>query len=632
MSAIAGVLQVDGRPVATDTLDRMIAAAPPRGMDGAVKWHSGSFGAIRFAHVTTHEAASETQPFIGGSGAVGLLDGRLDNRDELLTLLGASERLRDAPDGMLALLLYEKMGRDFVQKLVGDFAIAIWEPGERRLSLFRSPLGWRPLVWTFDGKTAAFATDARTLVVGLDLPRQLNEGVFAEFLAGRLISETETFWSNIERVPQGGAVILQNGRTEIWPWHGGPIEDWTDRSMADHVEKFQSLFDQALTATTRSNGRVTSQLSGGLDSSSIVCRATELYRAGKLDRQIDVITARFPGQPHDETPWSRAVEEHLGITAEVASSVPFSSEQARQWCASTYHLPVKPNALDTMASVVSILKADGRRVLLTGEGGDDWMNGSLAHWPDLLLRGRWPSLLRHGRQNWPNEPWAISALKTMVTAARPVVLPRYRRALIHPHLDWRIPDVQWLRPEWEQKVDLKDRWQRLLPRQGLRGFAQRSRYAVFTHGNRQLISESALTYAESHGIEVRHPFHDARLTRFMMGAAGNHLRVLNRRKLVLREAMRGTLPEMVRTRLTKTMFVNHTIDAHEALLAERPARELLPVKLGWVDGDRIAALQEPYAKWRREGSQGPLPEHPMGPVWFALAADMWLEHAFGLKA
>jgi len=629
VSAIAGLLHVDGSPVAADTLDAMIAAAPPRGLDGASQWHSGPIGMIRFAHVTTHEAARESQPFIGESGAVALLDGRMDNRAELIALIG-NERLRDAPDGMLALALYEKMGREFVRKLVGDFAIAIWEPGERRMSLFRSPLGWRPLQWTFDGKTFAFATDARTLVKGLELPRRINEGAMAEFLAGRFVSETDTFWQDIQRVPQGGAVILKDGQTSLWAWHGGPFEDWTGRSMEDHVEEFRALFDQALTAAIRSNGRVTSQLSGGLDSSSIVCRSTELYRAGKLDQQIGAITARFPGQPHDETPWSSAVEEHLGITAEVVGSTPFSIEQAREWTANTYHLPVRPNALDTMASVVAVLKADGRRVLLTGEGGDDWMNGSLSHWPDLLLSGRWPSLLAHGRKHWPDAPWPVAAAKTMVTAGRPIVIPRYRRALVQPHLDWRIPKVEWLRSEWTNQVDLEDRWHRKLPRPGLTRFAERSRYAVFTHGNRQLISESALSWAESQGVEVRHPFHDARMTRFMMGADGNHLRVLNYKKLVLREAMRGTLPEFVRTRTTKAMFINHSVDAHSALLAERPPGELLPVKMGWMDGDKIAALHEPFVKWRREGSTGPVPNRPMGPVWFALAGDMWLRHAFGM--
>jgi len=631
VSAIAGALFVDGRSMSSDVLDAMIAAAPPRATDGATQWHAGPMGMIRFAYATTHEAAAETQPFVGASGAVALLDGRMDNREELLALLGSTaDRLRDAPDGMLALAVYERFGREFVRHLVGDYALAIWEPAERRLSLFRSPLGWRPFLWTFDGQTCAFATDARTLVVGLNRPRTLNEGALAEFLAGRFVSETDTFWQDIERVPQGGAIILKDGQVSQWPWHGGTDEDWQGRSMDEHAEEFRALFDKALVATVRSNGRVTSQLSGGLDSSSIVCRATELHRAGRIDQQIGVITARFPGQPHDETPWSSAVEEHLGITAEVASSVPFSIDRAREWCASTYHLPVRPNALDTLAGVVSILNADGRRVLLTGEGGDDWLNGTLAHWPDLLRRGRWPALIAHGRQHWPDAPWAVSAAKTMVTAARPLVLPRYRRALTHPHLDWRIPKVEWLRPEWTGRVDLEDRWRQRLPRAGLHSFAQRSRYAVFKHGNRQLISESALMYAESKGVEVRHPFHDARLTRFLMGADGNHLQAKNYRKLILREAMRGTLPEMVRTRTNKAMFINHSIDAHDALMFERPPSELIPVKLGWMDGDRLADLHTPYSQWRRDGSQGPLPNKPMGPVWFAYAADMWLQQVHGL--
>lgn len=631
MSAIAGVLHLDERPVSEALLGAMIAAAPPRATDGVRQWHEGPFGAIRFAYATTHEAVGETQPFLGESGAVALFDGRIDNRDNLLAGLGPrAERLRGAPDGMLVLALYEKLGRGFVHHLAGDFAIAIWEPASRRLSLFRSPLGGRPLHWTIDGKRVAFATDARTLVVGLSLPRRINEGAMAECLAGRFVSETETFFQGVERVPQGAAVIVTDGQASTWCWHDGPFEDWTGRSIDAHVEQFRALFDQALAATIRSDGRVTSQLSGGLDSSSIVCRATELYRAGKLDQQIGAISARFPGEPHDETRWSSAVEAHLGITAEVAASVPFSAERARQWCADTYLMPVRPNVLDTMAGAAAILRADGRRVLLTGEGGDDWLGGSLAHWPDLLARGRWRALLAHGRENWPHAAWPVAAAKTMVSAARPLVSPRHRRALVQPHLDWRIPEISWMRPEWVRQVDLEARWRSQLPRPGLSGFAQRSRYAVFTHGARYLTGESAFAYAEVNGIELRHPLHDARLTSFLMGAAGNALRGGTERKRLLRAAMRGTLPESIRTRTDKTAFVNHSIDAHEALIAERPIRELLPVQLGWIDGDSIAALHAQFSRWRRGGSQGPLPNQPVGAVWFALAADIWLKQAFGL--
>lgn len=612
-------------------LDAMIAAAPRRGLDGVLHWQDGPAGMIRFAHHTTTESIGERQPFIGATGATLLFDGRLDNRGDVIALLGGDTKaLATAPDGALALALYERRGRAFVGELIGDFAIVIYDASERRLSLFRSPLGWRPLYWTFDGNRFAAATDVKTLIVGLGLPRRLNEGALAEFLSGRFMTQTESFWASIERVEQGSALIFSNGRIERWQWHDGPFEDWSDRSFDDHVDEFRSVFDQALIAANRSDGPVTSHLSGGLDSSSVVCRSTELYRAGRLDRQIGAISARFPGEPHDESLWSCAVEEHLGITAEVSRSQPFSIEAANAWSADSYLLPIGPNALDVLAGALDLMNADGRRVLLTGEGGDDWLNGSLAHWPDLLMRGRWGQLARHGRSFWPGDSAPLSALKAFVTAARPVAIPRYRRAMLKPALDWRNPATDWLRPDWQRQTNVAERWSGPDARPGLRGFAQRARYGVFSHGNRSLIAETAFAYAESRGVEVRHPFHDARITRFAMGAAGIHLRDKTYRKRVLREAMRGTLPEIVRTRTSKAIFVGYSADAIDALLADRPVRDLLPVQFGWLDGERIEQLHAPFSAWRREGSSGPLPNSPWGPVWAAIAVDIWLRNAVGL--
>ena len=92
--------------------------------------------------------------------------------------------------------------------------------------------------------------------------------------------------------------------------------------------------------------------------------------------------------------------------------------------------------------------------------------------------------------------------------------------------------------------------------------------------------------------------------------------------------MRGTLPELVRTRTTKAYFVGHIIDAIDGMFRERSPRDQLCVQLGWIDGDRIEALHAPFRKWREEGSSGPLPDTPWGPVWFMLAMGMWLENAF----
>lgn len=632
MSAIAGVVHTDGRDMTGERLSSIVTAAPPRGFDGITRWQAGPAGLIRFAHATTPEAIGERQPFASPqSGAVICFDGRLDNRSDLLDLLGERGRgLAAAPDCEIALALFEQQGDDFVKALVGDFAMAIWQPADRRLFCARSAMGWRPLLWTYDGKTFGFATEPRSLVLGLSLERRLNEGAIGEFLAARFVSQTDTFWHGVSRLPQGSALSLTNGQIRQWHWHDTPFPDLSAMSEADHIERFRELFDQALIAVNRSSTPVTSQLSGGLDSSSVVCRSTELHRAGRIARQIGAISARFPGQPHDETPWSSAVEAHLGITAKVVGASPFDADAARQWTADTYQLPLRPNVLDTMAGVCERLKADGERVLLTGEGGDDWLNGSFAHWPDMALSGQWGTILRTARTQWPDGS-ILGAIKgTLLHSMMPIVSQKYRNQVLNPSLDFSHAIPDWIRPEWGTRTGLSERWAADSLPIALPTFAQKQRYQVYRLARRHINVDNVQAFTESQGIELRHPFHDLRLTRFCMGASGNILNRHGQKKHLLREAMRGTLPELVRTRRTKAVFVGHTIDAVAKLFHHRKPEDMLCAQMGWIDPKRIADMHAPFQHWRDSGSQGAIPASPWGPVWFALSLDIWLENAFGL--
>ncbi len=630
MPAIAGLVYADGRTIAPETLAAMADAAVSRGSDGITTWRDQSVGLIRFAHATTPEAVGEVQPFHSrDSRSTMLFDGRLDNRSELAALIG--DRFQPGmADGALALALHDRLGDAFVARLAGDFAIALWQPDDRCLTLFRSAFGWRPLLWTVDRGRLAFATEPRTLIVGLGLESRLNEGAICEYLAAHFATDTETFWSGIERVEQGGAVTWHNGQARAWTWHGGPFEDLSHLSMADHVDRFQELFDQALIAANRSNGPVTAQLSGGLDSSSVVCRSTELFRAGRVGHQVIPISARFPGEAHDESGWSGAVESHLGVEAQVAARLPFDADAARQWSADTLQLPLRPNALDSLGGVAGLLQADGRRVLLTGEGGDDWLAGSLAHWPDLLSSGRWADLWRHGRMQWPDASLFTAARRTLKPALLPLLSRRHRNAVLWPQFDpsGKLPD--WIRPDWARQVNLRDRTAAPSSRHNLRGMAQKSRYGVFQLARRHVLWDPALAFAERHGIEIRHPLHDLRLAHFFMGVSGEHLRTGRFRKLLLREAMRGTLPERVRTRTDKAVFLNHIIDSVESLFQQCPPQQMLCARLGWIDGDAIERMHQPFRAWRASGSTGPTPMQAYGPVWFALAMEIWLKHGIRL--
>jgi asparagine synthase (glutamine-hydrolysing) len=629
MSAIAGVVFGDGRDVAEELPRHMAAVAARRGDDGIAIWCDGPAALIRFRHATTPEAVGERQPCpSSSSGAVICFDGRLDNRQDLLALLGADgTTLKDAPDCDIALALIERVGEDCLSKFTGDYAFAIWHPRARKLFCARSPIGWRPFLWTFDGARFGFATEPRTLVIGLGLDRRLNEGFIGELLSTRIVNPTETFWQNIHRLEQGCCLTFEHGKVQTRRWHAEQYEDFSNLSRADHVERFNELFDQALIAVTRSNTPVAAHLSGGLDSSAIVCRATELHRSGRIGRQITPVSVRYPGEPQDETRWSGAVERHLGIEARIAGDLPYDIEAARDWCASTLQLPVRPNTLGPTQSVCSSMRSRGERVLLTGEGGDDWLNGSHAHWPDLLRRGRFDKLLREGLSSRPDRSFAGNLRGILSESLGPILSTQRWRRLVQPHLPLDAPLPLWVRADWAQRIHLRDRWN-AAPAVDLPGFAQQQRYSVLSSAYREVIFDPIQASAERLGVELRHPLHDLRLVRFLMGARGDMLLHGVERKHILREALRTTLPEEIRTRHTKAHFSAPIIDALALSFAERAPEKMQVVQRGWIDPAAMRRLFEENRQWREEGLTGNRPNSALAGLWFAVAVDLWLENAF----
>jgi hypothetical protein len=90
--------------------------------------------------------------------------------------------------------------------------------------------------------------------------------------------------------------------------------------------------------------------------------------------------------------------------------------------------------------------------------------------------------------------------------------------------------------------------------------------------------------------------------------------------------MRSTLPEEVRHRRDKARIVQPIYDAVTARLRERPVDRLTPVRAGWLDGGRIAAIEAEHAAWRAQGAHGKPPRSSYAAVWNAVAIDLWLEH------
>ncbi len=628
MSAIAGIVRCDGGPVGAHALERLRRATPHLGQDGVDSWCEGPAGLVRFAFRTTPESLTETQPCRAtGSDALIVMDGRLDNRAEILARLGPDAP--PAPDAEIVLAALERFGEGVLNDFAGDFAFAVWRPGARRLFCARSNGGWRPFLWTCDGKRFAFATEPRTLVDGLPLDRRLNEGFIGEFLGLRVTSPTDTFWRDVQRLPPGQCLSFENGEVRTRRWYEGPFEDFTDLSEADHIERFTTLLDQSLISAHRAPGRVAALLSGGLDSSAVVCRGLELYRAGQTAAPLQSISMRFAGEACDEGPWIEAVERQAHTQAIQVAPRPFEAGEAADWCRTTLHLPLRPNVYGMDPPLGELMRSLGARVLLTGEGGDDWLGGSHAHWPDLLLRGRWARLVEESFGRRPDLSVVANLRAIAGEAMLPLVSPARRARLLWPDLGPLAEPPAWLRPDWASRISLVERSRTTPDPLPGGGFAHRQRHRFSTFPRRHVNLDNTLSYAASQGVELRHPLHDQRLVRFFMACAGGLLRRGTTKKHLLREAMRGTLPEEVRTRQTKANMSVTILEAAKRRLAERPFEAMACVKLGWVDAAKLRETHETVGAWIEAGAAGAAPGN-YAMVWNAISIDLWLEHAVGL--
>ncbi|WP_296615824.1 asparagine synthase-related protein [Sphingomonas sp.] len=552
-------------------------------------------------------------------------DGRLDNRAELLSLLGAAApTLAEGPDSVLVQALVLALGDRFLQHLVGDFALAVWHCRRRSLLCARSATGWRPLLWARDGAGLAFATEVAILAAGLsDHALKPNEGYLAEILSARIATATETCWEGVNRLPAGGALRYCDGRLDQWTWYEEAYEDLSGRSDAEHVEQFVALFDQAIITSLPKDKGASIHVSGGLDSSSVFCRAVELRELGRVFVPLTAISARYPGEPQDETRWSDLVQHHTGEPVLVVRDRPYDIDAALAWCASTRHLPVRPNALGPTLGACRAMRERGDRLLLTGEGGDDWMAGSHAHWPDLVRAGRLRTLFREGVLHGASRSPIVNARAMIRDGLGPLLRPARRDALTRRFIGTSTTAPPWIDPAWASGLALSDRWATPPIDRG-DSFGRQWRLSAMAPPHRDVTFDPLIALAERNGVTFRHPFHDLRLIRFFMGASGGIMERKGVRKFLLREAMRNTLPEPIRQRTDKAHFAAPMIDAIARYFERCPPSRMHVVQRGWVKGQILDDLFAQHLVWRRDGLSGPAPNTALGGIWNCIAVDMLL--------
>src|SRR5689334_7069514 len=313
MSAIGGVINFDGAPVGPDLQTQLSANLQSYGPDAGSEVCQNSVGVVYRAFHTNVESRRERQPLVDRHGCILAWDGRLDNREELITLLRDELRV-DCSDSSIVVAAYHKWGVAFPQRIIGDFAFSLWDPISRTLLLARDPVGARLLFYYADKNRLIWASRLEPLLELPGIELEIND----EYVAGYLSlppGEGLPPYKNIRGVPPAHLASPRDGKVVCRRFWGlDPDKEIRYQTDREYEEHFLALFSEALRTRLRADGPVWADLSGGLDSSSIVCVADEVMKGGSVQaRSLETVSAVFDeSSTSDERKFISVVEQRRG--------------------------------------------------------------------------------------------------------------------------------------------------------------------------------------------------------------------------------------------------------------------------------------------------------------------------------
>ena len=532
MSGIVGIVNLDGAPVSRPILTEMTDHLCFRGPDAQNVWIDGNVG---FGHTmlrTTWESEGEHQPFSLDGRVWITADARVDDRENLVDKLKAKgqEVSSAAPDVELILHAYHAFGENCVEHLLGDFAFAVWDGHRRSLFCARDHLGIKPFYYFRSGKTFVFSNTLNCVRRHPDVSGELNDLAVADFLLFNLNQDkATTTFSDIQRIPPAHSLtISKDGCVSRRYWSMPVDEPVYYKRSSDYVDRFTELLNLAVRERTRTPW-IGVFMSGGLDSSTLAATASRLS-----DRRpaLEAFTAVFDRLiPDEERYYSGLVAQRLGIP--IHYRVRDDNVIDPEWSRRPIRTPepaaysvARAQELDRYRSL-----AEHGRVYFYGEGPDNALTYEWQPYLAYLARGRRWTRLTQGIFQHVVAHRRILPMDTILSYGRRVAGEADEPGF-PPWLDDGFAARTDARARWEAMRTPSDAPHPVRPA-GFRSFASPLWQRVFE------ATDPGYTEAP---VEVRHPYLDLRLLRYMLSVPPLPW---CRRKHLMRQAMRNILPEEV---------------------------------------------------------------------------------------
>jgi len=487
--------------------------------------------------VTTPEAVREAQPIVTGQ-VVLAYQGRVDNRAEVAGLLGRPD-LAAAPDGQVLAAACAAWGSELARQVLGEYAFAAVDRRTGDLIAGRDALGLRRLVYCEDGPRIWVASDLGTLLGALPAAPALDPASIARHVAGRgQLLGAETVYRGIRDLPPRHALVHDGAVLRercCWAPSPAPLRSASDGEVD---ERARTYVRAGVEAALRSSGAVWTDLSGGLDSSTVTCVAAQLRAAGVGEaRPLRALSAVYPSTPRsDERTFQRIVLDRWPleqVEIDMDGCPDYGELDEYRW------EPTFATFRGTLERRIRDLAvATETKVNLTGIGGDQVF--CFGDFPPLyladLLRSRpWAfpgeirAWLRQGRRSLWNLVWHCALRPPRNSVARPVEIPR-------PAWAWKGLVAQARELE-------KSAWQ-----DGERTFASPATELQL----RMLSRIGSVLHTRGRGtFEFRHPLLYRPLVELSLALPWDQKLRPGRDRVFQRRALRGIVPDAVLDRQDK---------------------------------------------------------------------------------
>lgn len=506
----------------------------------------------------------------GGQAAVSdacvvVADARIDNAAELNDHFARHHLPAQSTEIEPIASAYQIWGRDCPQYLIGDFAFAAYDRRSQTCFLARDPLGIKPLYYAHGDGWLIFASEAHPLLHHPQVSDAYDEIMLGRYLLFQFGDEERTFFRDVQALPPAHSLTFPEMKKTRY-WDIDPAKRICYRAEEDYAAHFLEIFAQSVTDRLRGAGKTAILLSGGLDSGSVASVAhdkTDLHAYSfKFERLTECDEGEYTETMRDKVHIHDVPLEDYWLFGDKAAYKPRRDTPALGFDSSMY-------------AIQSDMQGRGINILLTGHGGDNVMVGSPLVYADKLRR------LDVSLFNDIKQQGSATVLKYGLKPFIPEWLLNVKR---------RFQQIQRY-PEWIDSgfvEELPSHQPDTLP------FPSRAHRAMY-----RLMMDLPTVRRSAHwhdwidqgyDVDTWHPFLDRRLVEFVMAIPPQVAYGDGQRKLLLRQAMRGILPEKVRTRRDKTSFDRFfeysLLEKERAYVCDLMTDSLL-AKMGLVVEDKL---------------------------------------------